>query len=188
MSRAEVVAIGASLGGLAALQSLLPTLPATLGAAVAIVQHRRPDAHSELARLLSLGCALRVCEPEDKTSLELNVVYVAPADYHLLVEHGWLALSVDAPVSYARPSIDVLFESVADAYGDKALAVMLTSSNHDGAAGAFAVKRAGGRVLVQNPRTAESAIGPASVLAAVDADRVLELAEIGEAICDFCRS
>jgi two-component system chemotaxis response regulator CheB len=188
MSKPEIVAIGASLGGLAALQSLLPALPANLGASVVIVQHRRPDANSHLARLLSYGCKLRVCEPEDKTPLEPNVVYVAPGDYHLLVERGWLALSVDAPVSYARPSIDVLFESVADAFGDKALAVMLTSSNHDGAAGALAIKRAGGRVLVQSPQSAESPIGPAAVLAATEVDRVGDLAELGQLICALCAS
>lgn len=186
MSEVAIVAIGASLGGLAALQAILPQLPATLGVSIVIVQHRRPDPNSHLVQLLSYSCALRVCEPEDKTKLETGVVYVAPGDYHLLVERGSLALSVDPPVSFARPSIDVLFESVADAYGPEAVAVMLTSSNHDGAAGAAAVKRAGGRVLVQNPRTAEAPAGPQSVLEATRVDQVLEVAEIPKALVKLC--
>jgi two-component system chemotaxis response regulator CheB len=186
MSELRIVAIGSSIGGLAALQTILPQLPAGLGLSVVIAQHRRPDPNSHLVELLSYKCALRVCEPEDKAPLEPDVVYVAPGDYHLLVERGNLALSVDPPVSFARPSIDVLFESVADAYGPNAVAVMLTSSNHDGAEGARAIKRAGGRVLVQDPRTAESPIGPKSVLEATRVDRVVELGDMAKTIVSLC--
>jgi len=96
----------------------------------------------------------------------------------LLVERGSLALSTDPPVLFARPSIDVLFESVADAYGETAVGVVLTCSNEDGAAGARAIKAAGGRVLVQDPRTAEAAIGPRAAIAATTVDAVLDLLEI----------
>ena len=122
---AVIVALGSSLGGLRALQTILSGLPERLGASVVIVQHRRADPDSHLLSLLARSCRMPVIQPEDKTPLELNHVYLAPGDYHLLVEAGWLALSVDAPVSFARPSIDVLFESVADAYRPAAIGVML---------------------------------------------------------------
>jgi len=183
-----IVAIGASLGGLEALQRILPVLPANLGASILIAQHRRKDPDSQLCKLLARRCALPVVEPEDKMPLDLNHVYLAPADYHLLVEHGSIALSVDAPVCYARPSIDVLFESVADAYGPAAMGVMLTSANHDGADGLAAIQRAGGVVLVQDPKTAESPVGPLAALSKVTPDAVLTIEQIAEQIIERCRS
>lgn len=188
MNAISVVAIGASLGGLEALQRILSALPAQLGASVVIAQHRRRDPDSQLCALLGRRCSLPVCEPEDKTPLEVDRVYLAPADYHLLVEQGWLALSVDAPVCYARPSIDVLFESVADAYGSAALGVMLTSSNHDGAEGLAAIERAGGHALVQEPSTAESAVGPLAALAKLRVRTALSLDQIAREISARCRS
>ena len=188
MSAVEVVAIGASLGGLQAVQTLLRGLPADLGACLVLAQHRRPDPDSMLVHLLAKHCALAVLEPEDKTPIEPNHVYVAPSDYHLLVESGHLALSIDPPVCYARPSIDVLFESVADAYGSAAIGVVLTNSNEDGAAGALAIKRSGGMVLVQDPATAESPIGPRAVLAATEVDAVLTVEGIAEQLTKLCRA
>jgi two-component system, chemotaxis family, protein-glutamate methylesterase/glutaminase len=184
----SIIAVGASLGGLEALQRILPALPAPLCASVVIAQHRRRDPDSHLCALLARHSALPVTEPEDKTPLELDHVYLAPADYHLLVEPGWLALSVDAPVSYARPSIDVLFESVADAYGPAALGVMLTSANHDGADGLAAIKHAGGIALVQDPSTAESPAGPLAALAKVRPDAVVPLDQLATRIVESCRS
>lgn len=187
MSAISIVALGASLGGLDALQRILSALPAPLGAAIVIAQHRRRDPDSQLCGLLGRRCRLPVSEPEDKTPLEPNNVYLAPADYHLLVEPGWLALSVDAPVCYARPSIDVLFESVADAYGSAALGVMLTSSNHDGADGLAAIEKAGGSVLVQDPSTAESPVGPQAALAKLRGGAALSLDQIAAEIIRRCR-
>lgn len=187
MSAVEVVAIGASLGGLQAVQRLLHGIPAELGCSVLLTQHRRPDPESVLVELLAKHCALRVVEPEDKTPIEPNTLYVAPGDYHMLVEDGHVALSIDAPVCYARPSIDVLFESVADAYGPGAVAVMLTNSNEDGAAGAHAIKKAGGKVLVQDPDTAESAVGPRSVLALTPVDAVLDIDELAIELTRMCK-
>jgi two-component system chemotaxis response regulator CheB len=186
MSGIEIVAIGASLGGLQAMQALLRGLPASFGASIVLTQHRRADPLSMLVELLQKHCALRVSEPEDKTLLERNQVYVAPSDYHLLVEDGHIALSVDPPVWYARPSIDVLFESVADAYGPAAIGVMLTNSNGDGAAGALAIKRAGGQLIVQDPETAESPVGPLAVLAATEVDAVLPIESIAGALIKLC--
>ncbi len=183
----EIVAVGASLGGLQAVQTLLRGLPREFGATLLLAQHRRADPASLLAGLLAKHCAIPVVEPEDKTPIERDCVYLAPSDYHLLVEDGHLALSVDPPVCYARPSIDVLFESVADAYGPAAVGVMLTNSNEDGAAGARAIKRAGGRVIVQDPDTAESPVGPKAVLAATEVDAVLPIEAIASALVQWCR-
>ncbi|HKU37565.1 MAG TPA: chemotaxis protein CheB, partial [Polyangiales bacterium] len=187
MSAIDIVAIGASLGGLQALQRLLHGIPAEFGCSLVLAQHRRPDPDSVLVQLLAKHCSLQVVEPEDKTPLEPNTLYVAPGDYHMLVEDGHVALSIDAPVCYARPSIDVLFESVADAYGAGAVAVMLTNSNEDGAAGACAIKRAGGKVLVQDPDTAESPVGPRSVLAMTPVDAVLDIDALAVELTRICK-
>jgi two-component system, chemotaxis family, protein-glutamate methylesterase/glutaminase len=181
----SMIAVGASLGGLAALQVLLRALPAKLGCPVALVQHRRADPDSQLATLLSHHSALPVCEPEDKTPIEADRVYLAPSDYHMLVDRDQFALSVDPPVHFARPSIDVLLESVADAYGAAAIAVMLTSSNEDGARGALSVKRAGGKVLVQDPTQAESAVGPMAVLARTKVDGVFRVEQLGAVLAEL---
>jgi two-component system chemotaxis response regulator CheB len=186
MTNVEIVAVGASLGGLQAVQALLRGIPKDFGASLVIVQHRRADPGSMLVELLAKHSALPVCEPEDKVPLEVNQVYVAPGDYHLLVEDGHLALSVDPPVCYARPSIDVLFESVADSYGPAAIGVMLTNSNDDGAAGAKAIKRAGGRVIVQDPGEAESPVGPKAVLAMTEVDAVLPIEAIATTLVKWC--
>lgn len=186
MSASEVIAIRASLGGLNALSTVLSGLPASLGCSVLVVQHRRPDQHSILRALLAKSCKLPVVEPEDKAPLELNHVYLAPADYHMLVDRRVISLSVDAPVNHARPSIDVLFESLADSYGKHSVAVMLTSSNDDGARGAQSIKRAGGKVIVQDPTTAENGTGPRAVLARSTVDAVLKLEEIAAMLSSWC--
>ena len=180
MNRPDIVAIGTSLGGLNALIALLRELPATLHAPVVIVQHRGTSADVGLAELLQEHTRLRVQEAEDKQAITGGCVYLAPADYHLMVEEpGVLALSTDAPVRSARPSVDVLFETVADAYGPRALAVLLTGSGADGAAGLAAIKRRGGRAIVQDPATAEAPAMPASGLTATIVDYVLPLGSIG---------
>jgi two-component system chemotaxis response regulator CheB len=175
VSRFEVVAIGASLGGLDAIETLLEALPRTYPSAVLIVQHRRADSDSRLLELLRGHSALPVSEPEDKQPIEAGHVYLAPPNYHMLVERGLLSLSIDPPVCFARPSIDVLFESVADAYGPRAVALVLTGSNHDGAAGAAAIKRNGGMVLVQDPNSAEAPETPRAAIASTRVDAVLKL-------------
>jgi two-component system, chemotaxis family, protein-glutamate methylesterase/glutaminase len=172
---AGVVAVGSSLGGLLALEALLKGLEPRFPGAIVVAQHRVPDSEGRLVELLQRHSRLPVCEPDDKQPIAPGQVYLAPSNYHLVVERGFFSLSVDPPVCFARPSIDVLFESVADSYGPRGMAVMLTSSNEDGADGAAAVKNAGGRVLVQDPRTAESAVGPRAVIARVAVDGILTL-------------
>jgi two-component system chemotaxis response regulator CheB len=146
-----LIAVGTSLGGLDAMRILLRPLAKNCTASIVIAQHRSAQADETLVELLARACALPVSEPCDRDPIEPGRVYLAPADYHLLVEPGCFSLSVDPPVSYARPSVDVLFESVADAYRSAAVGVVLTGANRDGADGAAAIKRAGGRVFVQDP-------------------------------------
>jgi two-component system chemotaxis response regulator CheB len=182
----RVVAMGASRGGVSALGRVLRGLPATLPASVVVVQHRHADADGGLVALLQRASALPVSEPDDHDPLRPGRVYVAPAGYHLLVEGEHVALSIDEPVCFARPSIDVLFESVADACGERALAVMLTSSNADGAAGAAILRGLGGCVIVQDPEEAEAPEGPRAVIELAGADEVVSLESVAERIAARC--
>lgn len=179
----ELVAIGASWGGLHAVERVLGSLPEDFGAAVVIAQHRRADSDdNRLAELLGGRCVLPVYEAEDKQSLDPGTVLLAPADYHLLVEHGMVALSVDAPEHFSRPSIDVLLGSAADAYGDRAAGVVLTGSNADGAEGLARIARRGGPAIVQDPGTALRREMPDAALAATPDARVMALEDIGAAL------
>ena len=182
MTAPNLIAVGASLGGLHALSTLLGDIRPGLPLPLVIVQHRAISSDGTgLAQLLCDRTGIAVVEAEDKMPLEPKKVYLAPADYHLLVEErGVLALSTDAPVRSARPSIDVLFETAADAYGSTLLAVLLTGASADGAEGLAAVKARGGRAIVEDPATAECRTMPAAGLAATAVDYVLPLSKIGE--------
>ncbi len=182
----EMVAIGCSLGGLLQLERLLSRLPGDFPAAVAICQHQHEGNDSALVRLLSRHCTLPISEPEHLELIVSGHVYVAPAGYHTLVEDQSFALSVDPPVCFARPSADVLFELVADAFGPKGAAVVLTSSSADGAEGARAVKDAGGRVAVQDPLSAESPICSRATLALTKPNFVGETEKIAETLIRWC--
>ena len=177
--RTEAVVVGTSAGGLDALRILLAGLPAGFRPPLLVVQHLPADGAEGLIPLLSEGCRLPVAEALDKQPLQAGTVTLAPANYHLLVEPArTLALSVDAPVHYARPAIDPLFESAAAVYGDGLLALVLTGANHDGSAGAAEVRRCGGRLWVQRPDTAYAPAMPAAALERAGADAVLELDEM----------
>ena len=183
MSRAGLVAVGASWGGLRAVGSVLGALPQDFRVPVVIAQHRQADAtDGMLVRLLAARCALRVCEAEDKQALDPGIVLIAPSGYHLLVEPGAIALSVDAPLNYSRPSIDILFSSAADAYGARLAGVVLTGANADGALGLAQIAGRGGTAIVQDPETAERREMPDAALAATPKARVLALEEIGPAL------
>jgi two-component system, chemotaxis family, protein-glutamate methylesterase/glutaminase len=173
---------------LRALQIVLGALPKEFTRPIVVVQHRGRGLDGALAGLLAGHCALPVCEPEDKEVLAGGRVYVAPGDYHLLIEPGSIALSTEGAVQHARPSIDVLFESAADAYGDGVLAVVLTGASSDGAAGVVEVKRQGGCVIVEDPKTAESRTMPASAIAAANVDFVLPLEEIAGQVVALCEN
>ena len=160
------------------MQLLLPTLPRDWEAAVTLVFHRAQDAGDTLERFLRKYSPLPVEEARDKTPIVPGRLYYAPSDYHLLVEENHFALSTEAAVSYARPSIDVLFESAADMYGEHAACVVLSGSGHDGAAGLAAIKERGGLTLVQSPETAESSYMPNAAIATGKVDKILPVEEI----------
>lgn len=166
------------MGGSNALPILLKGLPKEFPVPLIIAQHRGKEADLVLLRILQDGCALPVCEPEDKEPIVAGRVYIAPADYHLLVEPGNLALSTECPVHYARPSVDVLFESAADAYGNAVIGVVLTGANLDGAQGAARIKARGGLVVVQDPSSAERPEMPGAAIKAAPVDRILPLSQI----------
>jgi two-component system chemotaxis response regulator CheB len=183
----DVIAVGASWGGLHALGMLLEGIPQELDQAIVVAQHRSADSvRGVLESLLQRHIARPVCEPGDKEAVERCRVYVAPADYHLLIDGGRFSLSLEARVQYARPSIDVLFESVADAYRDRAIGIVLTGANADGAAGLAAIKRNGGVSIVQDPRTATRKAMPEAALAAAEADAILPLEEMGPFLYGLC--
>jgi two-component system chemotaxis response regulator CheB len=175
----DAVALGASAGGVEALQTLVRCLRADFGAALLVVLHLPPDRPSALPELLARDCVLPVAEAVDKQPVQPGAVVLAPPNYHLLVEpERTLALSIDPPVLYSRPAIDLLFESAAVAYGPRLLALVLTGASSDGAAGAAAVRRHGGRVWVQDPAEATMPAMPTAALEWAGADEVLGLQEI----------
>lgn len=175
----EIVVVGCSWGGLAAVRAIISALPADFGMATAIVQHRHRDSDALLARVVQRYTSLRVCEIEDKQPIEPGMVFLAPANYHMLIEPAYFALSIDAPVRYSRPSIDVTMMTAADAYRHRVVGVMLTGANADGAEGLRRVADAGGLPVVQEPASAEVAVMPAAALAAVPTARVFPLDTIG---------
>ncbi|MEW6266044.1 MAG: chemotaxis protein CheB [Thermodesulfobacteriota bacterium] len=178
----KLIVIGGSAGGLQAMRTLLGLLPTGFKTPLAVVLHRQAGT-TGLSAVLQQNSPFPVLEAEDKTELQPGHLYLAPADYHLLVEDESLALSTDAPVASARPSIDVLFESAAEAFGHRIIGVLLTGKSQDGAAGLASIKERGGLVIIQDPRTAEEGFMPAAALAAVPAvDYVLPLPEIGAAL------
>lgn len=177
-----IVAIGASAGGLEALTALLPPLPASLRVPVVVVVHVAPDRTSALTTLFADQCQLDVQEAEDKQPLGTGAVYFAPPGYHLLIErHGAAALSIDPPEHFSRPSIDVLFESVADAFGARALGILLSGGNEDGATGLATIRRRGGVTWVQTPGSAMVPVMPQAALALAP-HRALTPAAMAEAI------
>jgi two-component system, chemotaxis family, protein-glutamate methylesterase/glutaminase len=177
----DAVAIGASAGGVEVLSVLLSALPASCRASFFIVVHIPRERPSLLADVFGAKCALPVREAEDKEPVQPGTVYFAPPDYHLLLDRGpVLALSSDEPVHFSRPSIDVLFDSAADIYGERLLGLILTGANQDGAEGLAAVGRAGGRTVVQEPSGAAVPFLPEAALQEGPVEFVLSLAQLQE--------
>jgi two-component system, chemotaxis family, protein-glutamate methylesterase/glutaminase len=178
-NRIDGIVIGASAGGIEALSVLLPALPAVFEPSLFIVLHLPRERPSLLVEIFRTRCALPVREAEDKEPVAPGTIYFAPPDYHLLVEKNrQLALSADEPVHYSRPSIDVLFESAADAYGERLLGIILSGGNEDGSAGLQAVHKAGGVTVVQQPDNAKVPVMVVSALQRGRVDFVLPLDEI----------
>jgi two-component system chemotaxis response regulator CheB len=179
MKRRRLVVIGSSWGGFHALSRILSGLPKALDAPVVVVQHRMPDSKDvPFVSYYSKQSSLPVLAVEDKEPVLPGRVYIAPADYHLLVDDGHFALSTDGAVQFSRPSIDVLFESAAQAEGPAVIGVILTGANEDGAAGLSAIARCGGTTIVQDPATAERREMPEAALAATQVDEVLNVDQI----------
>ena len=183
----ELVCVGASWGGLDAISRLLSDLPAEVDLPIVVAQHRHVTSPpGALAELLQARVRRPVQDVEDKMPIEPRNVYLAPPDYHLLVQRGSFALSTDARVQFARPSIDVLFESAAYAYGRGVIGIILTGANDDGAAGLAVVKQRGGVAVIQDPRDAAKRTMPDAAIAATAADAILPLDEIGKFVYGVC--
>jgi two-component system chemotaxis response regulator CheB len=183
----DLVAIGASWGGLDVLRDILRALPADLDAAVVIAQHRSPDSHPTAFRdLLGAVTRLKVREANDKDAVRPGTAYVAAPDYHLLVDAGEVSLSTDEPVRHARPSIDVLLETAAESYRDRCIGVVLTGANDDGARGLARVVELGGTAIVQDPETAQRNEMPLAALRAAPSATVAPVAEIAPLLVELC--
>lgn len=183
----SIVVIGTSWGGLAALTALLGDLPEDFRVPVVVVQHRSKNSEQLLGRLLQDATALKVCEVEDKDSLSPGTVHIAPSDYHMLIEVGYVSLTIEQPVRFSRPSIDVTFASAADTYGRETIGVVLTGANEDGASGLRHIIRRGGHGLVQDPKTAESPLMPLAAIKAVPTAEVLPLDRIAPRLVELTR-
>ncbi|MEA2166389.1 MAG: two-component system, chemotaxis family, protein-glutamate methylesterase/glutaminase [Thermoanaerobaculia bacterium] len=188
----ELIVIGCSLGGMHALQVILSKLERGFCIPIAVAQHRHKKSNEGLPAYFRRETDLKVVDAEDKQWIEPGYVYLAPADYHLLIERngtrGELSLSVDERVHFSRPSIDVLFESAADAYSNRLIGIVLTGSNDDGAQGAARIKARGGIVIAQDPSTAEAPIMPQAAIDKAHVDQILRLEEIAPFLIEVCQT
>ena len=175
----EAIVIGVSSGGMNAMKVMFALLPKNFNTPIIIVQHRGARSDNQLIKILNENSNLSIKEADEKEKIENGNVYIAPPDYHLMIESDkTFSLTVDERVNYARPSIDVLFESAAEAYRDKLIGVILTGSNSDGTAGFKKINEYEGLTIAQDPKTAESAYMPASAIAAIKPDYILSLEDI----------
>lgn len=175
----KAVVVGVSTGGVSALKILLEGLPRDFPVPVLIVTHIAPSSDDGLAVLLDSHCTIRVKEADEQENLVAGTVYLAPANYHLLVERsGTLSFSIDPPVNFARPSVDVLFETAAEVYGSALIGIILTGAGNDGSKGLVKIKESGGVTIVQDPADAEMESMPRSALQLLKADHLVGLNEI----------
>lgn len=181
----SIVAIGTSWGGLQAMSKLLGSLPRDYPIPIVVVQHRGKDSDRLLSQLLQDATELTVCEIEDKDLLEPGKVHVAPANYHVLVERGYFSLTIDEPVRYSRPSIDVMFTSAADTYGKEAIGVVLTGANEDGSRGLAHIAKLGGKTLIQTPKSAEIPTMPEAAVRTVPTAEVLPLPRLAKRLIEL---
>jgi two-component system, chemotaxis family, protein-glutamate methylesterase/glutaminase len=188
MRKTRAIVMGGSAGALEALGALLPALPADFPTPIALVVHVPPMKRSYLAEVLASRCALAVREVDDKEPLSARTIHVAPPDYHLLIEKsGQLSLSDDEPVHFSRPSIDVLFESAADAFGAETTAVLLSGANDDGARGFARVGERGGLLLVQSPASSVEPTMPSAAMRLARPHHVSSPAELGALLATEAR-
>jgi len=175
----EAIVIGTSSGGMNALKFLFSALPIDFSIPIIIVQHISPRSDNQWIKLLNINSKLYLKEADEKEKIEHGKVYIAPPNYHLMIERNkTFSLTIDERVNYSRPSIDVLFESAAEAYKNKLIGVILTGSNNDGTNGIKRIQECGGLTISQDPETAESSYMPASAIATNQPDYILSLEEI----------
>jgi two-component system chemotaxis response regulator CheB len=180
-----MIVVGGSLGGLRALTIMLRGIPADFAIPFAVVLHRHKDSDGMLLEMLQRDSPLPASEPLDKEPILPGHIYLAPADYHLMVEPTHFSLSIDDPVRYARPSVDVLFESAADSFGAAAIGIILTGANRDGTEGALRIKARRGRVIVQDPDQCDAPQMPQGVLAEMDPDYILPLERMASLLVEL---
>lgn len=174
-----ILLIGGSAGSLDALLQFVPQLKKDIAFAIVIVLHRKSDAESMLTELLQSRSPVPVREIEDKDRIQAGVIYIAPANYHVLVEkEKYFSLDVSEKINFSRPSIDVSFETAAEVYGPAAAALLLSGANADGTEGLKCIQEAGGKVLIQQPASAEVSYMPQQALREITADAVLHTEEI----------
>ena len=182
----RLVVIGSSWGGLYALSDILCALPGDFWTPIAVAQHRSEEAEERLLEdTLETSCRVPVVDVHAGQPIEPGHVYIAPPDYHLLVEHDHFTLSTDDVVQFARPSVDVLFESAADSYGADVVGVILTGAGRDGAVGLKAIYDRGGHTIVQDPETAERASMPEAAIGIGAAREILPLTEIPDRLFEL---
>ena len=185
--RFRLVVVGVSTGGVQALKLVLGHLPRDFPLPILIVQHIKPDAGSGLAKLLDELCPIKVKEAEEEERLAPGCAYLAPANYHLLVERDeTLSLSGEPLVNFARPSVDVLFESAAESFDSAVIGVILTGAGYDGGKGLASIKGKGGVAIVQDPADAEASSMPKHALSLISADHVVTLRQLPGLLLQLC--
>ena len=180
----SIVVVVTSWGGLNALRELVGKLPADYRVPTVLVQHRHRQSDHLLSTFLQERTDLTVSEVEDKAPIEPGTLFIAPADYHLLIDRGVFTLSTDPPVRYSRPSIDVTFYSAADAYASETIGVILTGANSDGSRGLRRIFDRGGMALVQDPASAESPTMPSAAIRCVPGATVQTIPQIAKTLAD----
>ncbi len=176
----KAIVIGSSAGGINALTKVLSVLPADFPLPIVIVQHLHPESGHHLPHILGTKSALKIKQADEKELIKKGWVYLAPPNYHLLIEEDFtFSLSLESPVNYSRPSIDVLFESAVYAYRQHLIGIILTGANHDGSLGLKKIKETGGFTIVQDPKTAEADAMPKAAIEATTIDKILPLQDIG---------
>jgi two-component system chemotaxis response regulator CheB len=182
----EAVVIGVSAGGLFALSRILEELPVDFQLPIVVIQHRSKDERSLLEDLLQSKCKIKIKQADEKEKIETGLVYIAPSGYHLLIEKDRsFSLSCDALVNFSRPSIDVLFETAAEAYEDKLIGVILTGANKDGAAGIQAIRKRGGTTIAQNPASAMFPCMPRAAIDTGSVQYIFDLKEVNDFLLDI---
>lgn len=176
----KVIVIGVSTGGTKALKTILSVLPSEFALSIIIVIHRHKDTNGYLERLLNNECNVHVKQADEKEKVKAGTVYVAPPNYHLLIEDDCtFSMSVEGTVNYSRPSVDVFFESAADVYGQSLVGIILTGANRDGSQGLKKIKERGGLAIVQTPETSEVEDMPRAAIATARPDYILPIENIG---------